>query len=186
MTIRTFLKSIASGVYALMLFSTAYAGGTIDITRSYGPFSLGMSEASFIKLTGETPASCPICLDNERFVALNSKKMQKYVPDDPNKNGVDFFFLDGELYLISRTPEIDSFFKLREEISANFGSPSAQEAQVNNVAVLKWQDNTTQISISYSEIDHEIFSLNIKDMKLAQQRETQEAVLLEQTADIRL
>lgn len=173
-------RLILSFIILLIGSATALAGGQADISRSYGPFHLGMSESAFAKLTGIAPNQCPICLEKETFVALSEHQLQQQGIDDRNTNGVDFFFLDGSLYLISRTPQTMSLFNLKEDISSLFGLPDSEDTGSKGVSALIWKDNSTEISINYSDINHEIFSLNIKDRLLGQEKASREAVLLEQ------
>lgn len=178
-------RIILISVYLFAGASVAVAGGTADISRAYGPFELGMSEAAFSKLTGITPNSCPICLDNEHFVALSEHQMQRHGVDEPNKNGVDFFFFNDALYLISRTPNTESLFTLREDISVDFGQADNQTTQNNKISALVWSDKITEISINYSANDNEIFSLNIRDKAIGEKRDTLEANMLEQMLSTR-
>jgi len=179
------LKTNALLVCALLLStSQTHAGGLMDISRDYGPFSLGMSVTQFAKITGVDATSCPICVNGEAFVALDTQQAQKHIAEDENANGVDFFFLHDHLYLISRTPDSPSLSKVREEISASFGNPDSRRVASNGVSVLTWRDEETIITVNYNDINEEVFSVEIKDEKQSKKRDILEAILIEQTAKI--
>lgn len=183
MNIKTHSRAL---LVCALLLSTGqpYAGGLIDISRNYGPFSLGMSNTQFTKITGIEASNCPICVDRETFVALDKQQAQKHIPEDKNANGIDFFFLNDHLYLISRTPDSPSLFKVREEISASFGNPYSRKVASNGVSVLTWKDEETIVTVNYNDINEEVFSVEIKDEKLSKKRDILEAMLIEKTAKV--
>lgn len=172
-------------ICALLLpVSQIHAGGLMDVSRNYGPFNLGMSNTQFTKITGIEATNCPICVNSETFVALDKQQAQKHIPEDKNANGVDFFFLNDHLYLISHTPDTPSLFNVREEISASFGNPDSRKVASNGVSVLTWKDEETIITVNYNDINEEVFSVEIKDEKLSKKRDILEAILIEQTAKV--
>ncbi|MDH5216761.1 MAG: hypothetical protein OEX19_03640 [Gammaproteobacteria bacterium] len=183
MHMKTYIQALL--ISTLLLFvSQTHAGGLVDISRDYGPFNLGMSNMQFTKITGIEATNCPICVSGETFVALDMQQARKHIPEDENVNGVDFFFLNEHLYLISRTPDSPSLFKVREEISASFGNPDSRKVASNGVSILAWRDEDTIISVNYDDINEEVFSVETKDSTLSKKRDILEAILIEETVKI--
>ena len=172
-------------ISALVLsISQIHAGGLVDISRDYGPFNLGMSNMQFAKITGIEASNCPICVNGETFVALDKQQAQKHIPEDQNANGVDFFFLNDHLYLISRTPDSPSLFRVREEINASFGNPDSRQVTSNGVSILTWTDEETIVSVNYNDFNEEVFSIETKDKILSKKRDILEAILIEENVKI--
>ncbi|MDH5546314.1 MAG: hypothetical protein OEZ43_12035 [Gammaproteobacteria bacterium] len=178
---------IVVSLAASAIFQPVFAGGSVgvmDIPRDYGPFKLGMSEGAFIRLTDIAPAACPVCLQKETLATLSSEKIRKFVPEHRNAQGVDFFFLNGELYLISRTPDTPMLNVVKDELSGFFGGNGKLSTQPNGVSTLKWEDATTIVTVSFNQTNNEVFSVNIEDWNLSQEKSWLESLMVEQTADV--
>lgn len=171
----------------LILSTQAFAGaadGITEIPRDYGPFKLGMSEAEFSRMTGITPEVCPVCLDRETFASVPGAQMQMFVSEHRNTQGVDFFFLNGELYMISRTPDTPALNVVQEELSQFFGANGKMNTKPNGVSTLTWENETTLVTVSFNQANNEVFSVNVEDWNLSQEKAWRESIMVEQTADM--
>ena len=154
-------------------------GGEWQLPRSYGPFKLGMSIESFTRLTGVRPQSCPVCVDNERFVALDRDQVRRAIPAYTADEGMDFSFFDGRLYHFTLPPRYQDLMLARETYRDRFGGEGRPETSPGGLSELKWQDHRTEITVNYRESNERVFAVNYYDRPLKQQRDRQEAQMFE-------
>lgn len=182
---QTFFSTL---LFVSLFFSTAaFAGGSLgltDIPRNYGPFKLGMNVKEFSQITGIIPGTCPICIEGEAFATLNDTQMRKLVSEERNANGADFFFLNGELYQVSLTPENNEASTIKDQIARRFSAPAAVAEEPNGMSVAKWEDGTTVFSLNFSDANNEAFSMNLTDWNLSQERAWLESIMLNKTATL--
>lgn len=185
MRTKTFFSALLS---VSVLFSTvAIAGGSLGLTeipRNYGPFKLGMSANAFSQLTGINPEACPICIEGEAFATLSGAQMKKFASSEGNPNGADFFFLNGDLYQVSLTPENNEATVIKNQIAKRFSAPGSIQEESNGMSVAKWEDSTTVFSLNYSDANDEAFSINLVDWNLSQERAWLESIALNKTATL--
>lgn len=182
------ITSTVTLLCVVLFCNTCLAGGSdgyVTIPRAYGPFKLGMSATEFTKLTGIIPVPCVMCIDDETYSALSASHIRKFIPDHKNREGVDFFFLNRKLYLISRTPDINALNVVADDMTQALGAQGSRKTQSNGVSVMKWQNNSTIVSINYNDANNEVFSINLLDAELSSEKaRREESLAIEQTANI--
>ena len=179
--------TLASILGSLLYCQAILAGGAVgssEIPREYGPFKLGMTVSQFRQITGIQPEPCPICIEKETFATLSSRQMQRHVANDSNTKGVDFFFLNGELFQISRTPDVNKLFVAEKELSEKLGGAGQRQDQPNGISLLKWEDEATVVTMNFNDANDEVFSVNLLDWNLSQEREWRESIMFEKTASL--
>lgn len=170
------------------LATQAFSGGFVQsedsLPRNFGPFKLGMSSKTFSQITGMQPEACPICIQGENFATLDHEQLRIFTGQDLGARGIDLFFYNDTLYHIAVAPETSDVSMVTDEYSERFGSRGRMVNQGNGMAQLKWEDPQTLLTLNFRPEENEVFSVNFYDGALKQQRETHEALMFENTANL--
>ena len=166
-------------IAGLVLLNTpflTFAGGYVELPRSFGALEMGMSEKNFITLTGVTPESCAICIKKETFATLSRGQLYNLEADG---DGADVFFYDGKLYLISVSTIAKDLSSINEDFENEFGGPGIKIGTFNEVSKLKWEDQNSVVTLNYHEKDKRVFSVNYYDWEIKQDRDWRESQAIE-------
>lgn len=170
----------AKGTVALLLtLSTSIANGDglSELPDGAGPFKLRMTVAEFTRVTGVAPESCPICIDQELYAALEPAQAAQHLPTATTAGGVDFFFYRGKLYQISTAADIDDLFVAKKEYAKRFGGPGEAHELKNGTGFLQWDDAGVVVTVNYHKDDERVFAINYIDWELREHRDAEEARL---------
>ena len=155
---------------------TSFAGGYVELPRTFGTLEMGMSAKDFTKLTGVRPEFCAICIKKESFVTLSRGQLYSL---DAEGEGADVFFFENKLYLISVSTMDKDFTTINEDFENEFGGPGKKLKPLNDVAKLKWEDTNSVIMLNYHKTDKRVFSVNYYDWDIKQERDWRETQALE-------
>jgi len=169
-------QTVIAGFVMLCSPFVTFAGGYVELPRSFGALEMGMSEKDFIRLTGITPENCAICIKNETFTTLSRGQLYNLEADG---DGADVFFYDGKLYLISVSTADKDLFSLNEDFENEFGGPGIKLGTFNDVSKLKWEDQNSVVTLNYHKKDKRVFSVNYYDWDIKQDRDWRESQILE-------
>lgn len=158
--------------------SSVIAGGFTQLPRNFGPFEIGMSRDEFIKLTGIRPDSCVICINHERFATMTGQQLSRF---DVDGDGADFFFYNNTLYQISIGPKEKDLFMAQQDYETRFGGPGKADKK-NGINILKWEDPGTIITLNYRARENEIYSVNLYDWNLKEERDWRESIAQDNAA----
>ena len=154
---------------------TVFAGGYVELPRTFGALEMGMDVKEFTELTGATPEFCAICIKKESFVTLSRGQLYKI---DAEGEGADVFFYENKLYLISVSTKNKDFFTINEDFENEFGGPGKKIKASNAVAKLKWEDTNSVIMLNYHKTNKQVFSVNYYDWDIKQERDWRETQTL--------
>jgi len=166
--------------FSLLIFtsvSTSFAGGFTQLPRNFGPFEVGMTRQDFSKLTGVQPESCAICIRKETFATIDEDQLNRF---SINADGADFFFYDGKLYQIAIGPKDKDLFMAQQDYEDRFGP--GKPIKNNGIGVLKWEDPGTMITLNFHAQDNEVYSINLYDWNLKEERDWRESIAMEESA----
>lgn len=161
----------------IFISTSTFAGGFTQLPRHFGPFEIGMTQSDFRKLTGVTPESCAICIRKESFATLDDVQLEKH---DIEGEGGDFFFYDNKLYHIAIGPKDKDLFIAQEDYETQFGP--GKTIVNNGIGILKWEDIGTVMTLNYHEREKEVYSFNIYDWNLKEERDWRESIAADESA----
>jgi len=173
---KSYFQSVITCLALLFTPLLTIAGGYVELPRNFGALEMGMSEKSFITLTGITPESCAICIKKETFATLSRAQLYNLEADG---DGADVFFYDGKLYLISVGTVAKNLSSINEDFENEFGGPGINIGTFNDVTKLKWEDQNSFVTLNYHEKDKRVFSVNYYDWEIKQDRDWRESQALE-------
>jgi len=156
--------------------SVCFAGGYSQLPRDFEPFTLGMLESEFISLTGVTPNHCLICIKKEKMATLDNRHISKYEFFEDQLEGADFFFYESKLYRITTGSVTKDVFLARREYESLFGGPGQEIRHSNGTSAIKWDDNSTIITLNFRESDNLVYSVNYYDWNLKEERDWQHSL----------
>ena len=177
---RKFLNTLilVPGLLIFSIVSNVNAGGYTQLPRNFGPFEIGMTQAEFEKLTGAIPESCAICIRNETFATLDDVQLDRHSIEG---EGADFFFYNNKLYHIAIGPREKDLFVAQQDYEDRFGGPGTP-IKNNGFGILKWEDPGTVITLNYHAQKNEVYSVNLYDWNLKEERDWRESIAMEETA----
>lgn len=169
-------------ILSLALFGSniALAGGFTHLPRDLGEFRLGMTLSDFKKLTGISPQGCPICIEKETFATIDGASMKRFSDNADIGESVDFFFYDNELYLMSVVPATKDIFLAKKDMSDVYGANAKVEALHDGSEQMRWEDETTVMTMTYRPQENEVYSINIIDWNLKEERDWRESLAFQQ------
>lgn len=170
------LKAIIP-ILVFAAFSVAvYAGGYTQLPRNFGPFEIGIKQNEFYKISGITPEPCAICIKNETFATLEENQLKRF---NLEGDGADFFFYNDILYHIAIGPKVKDLFTAQQDYEERFGGPGIP-IKTKGIGIIKWEDPGTIITLNYHEQEKEVYSINIYDWNIKEERDWRESIAPEQ------
>ena len=132
------------------------------LPRTFGPLTLGMTEAAFKKVTavakpyfGLTPYFCHHCAQDETIASIFVDRHPRIFPEylytlSKDEGGFGCFFYRGKLYRIETSSEIKKIDAAKKHYTALYGTPSRIEDWPNGVSWVTWENKTTAFVLAYN------------------------------------
>jgi len=140
-----------------------------SLSRSLGPFVLGMTTKEFKKVTGIEPEYCPRCDDNEEYADIDDARVAKLLGSKGNKAGMDAFFFKGRLYNFGFMFEKQNNLVTIKKMQQQYGPPIKESD-----GSYQWRDKKTKILIHHISKDQKKFIINYYDLPLMEMHDQQE------------
>ena len=165
MRVIVLLLTLAAGI--------CQAGGFVpaQLSRAYGPFHLGMSEADFSRLTGIKPGPCAICLPDERLAIVEGADLARIHPQAGEESVMDFFFYRGRLYQFTVAPREGDLKTLARRLSDRFQAPPEVDDTSPDLGQLRWQDEHTRVTLNYDPQDDRVIAIKYDDLPTLEARQ---------------
>jgi hypothetical protein len=158
-----------TAIIGMMLLSTAFAdvgSRRQSLPRSFGPFTLGMTEDAFKKVTGLAIRACHECAQGESTVDVDVEKYPGLFPAylyglEKYQRGLDCNFYKGKLYRIEAFPEIKEIEAAKKKYTELFGPPSKMEDWENGISWVTWENKTTAFVLAYVRKKGDVYPLTL-------------------------
>jgi hypothetical protein len=129
-----------------------------------------MSEIEVGKLVGKKPYYCEQCTSNERYIDIHEDHiLKRIIPTIKMCEGIDLFFLDGNLYKIDACYERVRIDDALSEFNSRYGDPVGAYTRNSLISFYQWEDGNTVLQLDYGVDDQVAIFIHLFD-KASQKR----------------